>query len=260
MMQQLQKKILIMALYAGEIMMKSGAEIYRVEDTVTRICKGFGIPYVEVFATTSGIFASLDQGSDDCDMHTFIKRIHGTGIDFEKISRVNELSRSLPESGMTVDEAMQELKEINKTGQFAFLWRVLGAAMVDSFFTIMLGGDYLDFAACFLIGAISYFASILFERLQLNTFVQIYCCCALMTFLSICFVNGGFGHNLNLIIIGSIMMFLPGVAFTNAIRDSLSGDILSGITRAAEAILVAAAIAAGVGTVLKIFGSLGGIF
>lgn len=259
MIELLQKKVLIMALFAGEIMMKNGAEVYRVEDTVTRICKMFGIPYVEVFATTSGIFISLDGGADS-DMHTFIKRIHTKGIDLEKISRVNQFSRSLAVSEMSVDEAMQTLKEINRTGQFAFLWRVLGAGMINSFFTAMLGGGLLDFAASFLIGIVSYFVAILLERLELNVFIQDFCSCALVTFLAICFVNGGFGHNLDLIIIGSIMMFLPGVAITNAVRDSLSGDLLSGLTRAAEAVLIAASIAAGVGFVLRAFGSLGGVF
>ena len=75
-----QKKVLILALYAGEIMMKSGAEIYRVEDTIQRICKACGINYVEVFATPTGIFLSLDKGGDDDDTLTYIKRIQGTGF------------------------------------------------------------------------------------------------------------------------------------------------------------------------------------
>ena len=80
-----QKKILILAIYAGEIMMKNGAEIYRVEDTITRICKACGINYIEVFATPSGIFVSLDKGGDENDTQTYIKRIKGTGTDLNKI-------------------------------------------------------------------------------------------------------------------------------------------------------------------------------
>ena len=60
-----QKNVLILALHAGEILLKSGSEIYRVEDTVTRICKACRIKYVEVFATTSSIFLSVDTGSYD---------------------------------------------------------------------------------------------------------------------------------------------------------------------------------------------------
>ena len=44
----------MLAIRAGTIMMKSGAEIYRVEDTIERICKACGIEYVNVFATPTG--------------------------------------------------------------------------------------------------------------------------------------------------------------------------------------------------------------
>ena len=60
-----QKKILIVAVYAAEIMMRNGAEIYRVEDTVTRICKAGRIKHVEVFATPTGIFVSMDSGDEN---------------------------------------------------------------------------------------------------------------------------------------------------------------------------------------------------
>ena len=57
-----------MAVRAGEIMLASGAEVYRVEDTITRICKACRIDHVEIFATPTGIFVSLDDGDrgDDC--------------------------------------------------------------------------------------------------------------------------------------------------------------------------------------------------
>lgn len=260
MINQVQKKILILALFAGEIMLKSGAEIYRVEDTVTRICKACNIPYVEVFATTTGVFVSVDEGSEHSDMHTFLKRIRNNSIDLEKISKINQFSRTFATTDLSIDEGMDLLKEINHSSQFAFLWRVLGAGMIASFFTVMLGGRLLDFIASFAIGVLTYFVTILLERLELNLFIKDFCSCALVAFLALLFVGIGLGHSTHLIIIGSIMIFLPGVSITNAVRDSLSGDLVSGLSRAMEAILVAVAIAAGVGLVLKIFGAFGGVY
>lgn len=260
MINQVQKKILILALFAGEIMLKSGAEIYRVEDTVTRICKACNIPYAEVFATTTGIFVSVDEGSAHSDMHTFLKRIRNSNIDLEKISKINEFSRTFTTTSLSIDEGFEHLKEINRSSQFSFLWRVLGAGMIASFFTLMLGGSFMDFIGSFFIGIITYFATILFEHLELNLFIKDFCSCALVAFFALIFVGMGLGHHTHLMIIGSIMIFLPGVSITNAVRDSLSGDLLSGLTRAMEAILVAVAIAAGVGFILKIFGAFGGVY
>lgn len=255
MINQKQKKVLILALHAGEIMMKSGAEIYRVEDTVTRICKACSIPYVEVFATPTGIFLSLDAGHADSDMHTFIKRIKNSRIDLEKISKINQFSREFTTTDLSVEEGLQILKRIDHDKEFSFWWRVLGAAMITSFFTIMLGGSPTDFAASMLIGVLAYFSTLLFERLQINSFVGVFCSCMLVALLTLASIGLGLGQHRDLIIIGSIMMFLPGVAITNAVRDFLSGDSLSGLARAAEAIMTAVSIAAGVGVILKFSGS-----
>ena len=57
--------------------------------------------------------------------------------------------------------------------------------------------------------------------------------------------------DVDILIISSIMLLVPGLAITNAIRDTVSGDYLSGVARATEAFLVAIAIAAGIGVVLS---------
>ena len=96
MTKQMQKKIIILALFAGEIMMKNGAEIYRVEDTITRICKACKIPYVEVFVTPTGMFLSVDNG-DDSDLVTYLKRISFGNLKLPndlEIGSVRELTAS----------------------------------------------------------------------------------------------------------------------------------------------------------------------
>ena len=62
------------------------------------------------------------------------------------------------------------------------------------------------------------------------------------------------------IIIGSIMIFVPGVAITNSIRDFLSGDMLSGVARMTEAVLIAVSLAAGTGLILNLWSVIGGLF
>lgn len=255
----LHKKILIMALHAGELMMKSGAEIYRVEDTITRICKSCKINYVEVFATSTGIFISLDDGSPVSDMHTFIKRIRGTGIDLEKISRINHFSRVFTTTDLSVDAALKELKEIAAIRPYPLALRLLGASMVSSFFCLIWGGNVLDFISTFIIGAFSYAMSIFLDRIEVNPFVRGFACCALATAMALLFFSIGLGSQLNAVIIGSIMIFLPGVALTNGVRDTLSGDMLAGLAKGVEAVMVAISLAIGAGFVLKAWEFFGGM-
>lgn len=62
-----------------------------------------------------------------------------------------------------------------------------------------------------------------------------------------------------MVIVGSIMPLLPGVALTNGIRDFISGDLISGVSRVSEALLTAIAIAVGIGSALKLLIMLGGV-
>lgn len=260
MINQMQKKVLILALRAGELMMKSGAEIYRVEDTITRICKACRIPFVEVFATPTGIFLSLDEGSAESDMHTFIKRIKGSSIDLDKISRINHFSREFTTTDLSIDSGLTILREISNRKPYPLALRIFGAALVASFFALIFQGTIRDFFCALFAGAGSYMLSVLLDKLETNLFIRGFCCCAAGTFIALGLFSAGLGSNLNSVIIGAIMIFLPGVAITNAIRDTLAGDMVSGMSKGIEAIIIAVSIASGVGIALKLWTLLGGAF
>ena len=85
------------------------------------------------------------------------------------------------------------------------------------------------------------------------------CCCAVAAFIALVIAASLKGASYGPIISGTIMLFVPGVAITNSIRDFLSGDMLAGVTRMVEAILTAVSLAAGAGLVLKIWSIIGGI-
>ncbi|MFV0517377.1 MAG: threonine/serine exporter family protein [Aminipila sp.] len=257
MTKQLQKKILILALFAGEIMMKSGAEIYRVEDTITRICKACNIPYVEVFVTPTGIFLSLDKG-EDSEMFTFIKRIKGTGTDLGKISMTNQFSRDFVNTDLSIEEGMERLKQISQTKLYNIWLRVLGAACACSFFCKMFNGDWKDFACAFIVGACSYVLSVGFDKIETNYFIKGFFCTAFAALMALVCSSTGLGSSSGPITIGALMLFVPGVAITNAIRDFLAGDMLSGVARAVEAFFVAISLATGAGVMLRLWVTLGG--
>lgn len=260
MINKMQKKVLILALHAGELMMKSGAEIYRVEDTITRICNACKIPYVEVFATPTGIFLSLDEGSEDSDMHTFIKRIKGSSIDLEKISQINHFSREFTSTDLSIDAGLSILKDISNIKPYPLLLRIFGAALVSSFFALIFQGTLKDFFCASFAGASSYALSVLLNKIETNLFIRGFCCCGVATLIALGLFSIGLGSNLNSVIIGSIMIFLPGVALTNAVRDTLAGDMLSGSSKGIEAAIIAISIAAGVGFAIKLWTLLGGAF
>ena len=77
--------------YAGKLLIESGAEIYRVEETMVRLCTSF--PEVEdaqSFVTTTGIMFSITVAKKT---HTKILRVHTRGVDLNCIDKINSLSR-----------------------------------------------------------------------------------------------------------------------------------------------------------------------
>lgn len=258
MVNNFQKKVLMLALYAGEIMMKNGAEIYRVEDTITRICKACKINYVEVFATPTGLFISLDKGGEDDDALTCLKRIKGSNTNLAKISQVNQFSREFTTTDLSVEDGMQILKEIDHAKSYPLFMQLLGAAMISSGFCLLFGGNIIDFLIAIVSGQLCYMFSKSLKKLNVNSFITGFCCCGLATFIAIFSASYIQAASYDPIIIGSLMIFVPGVALTNSIRDFLSGDMLSGVARLVEAILTAVSLAAGAGVILKVWEVLGG--
>jgi uncharacterized membrane protein YjjP (DUF1212 family) len=255
------RRVLALAVCAGEIMLKNGAETYRVEDTIERICKAYGISNVESFVTPTGIFVTLDNENACEEPVTFIKRIKTRTIDLNKVSKVNTFSRSLTDSRYSIESGLKTLKGIESYPSYPKYIRVLCAGLASSFFGVLLGAGILDFLSSFTISMIVFLAVDYLEHNQANFFIQKALGSAIASSLALLFVHLGFGVNFDKIIISSIMILLPGVAITNAVRDSISGDLISGTARGVEALIAAVSIASGVGIIMNMWiPTLGGRF
>ncbi|MBB6214825.1 uncharacterized membrane protein YjjP (DUF1212 family) [Anaerosolibacter carboniphilus] len=247
------RSVLSLAIYAGEIMLKNGAETYRVEDTIVRICKAYDISNVESFVTPTGIFITVDSENDHQEPITFIKRIKSRTIDLSKVSKVNTFSRSLTDSKNSIEDGIEVLKDIESFPTYPKYIRVFCAGLASAFFGVLLGAGILDFLSSFTISMIVFIIVNYLDQHQANFFIQNALGSAIASALALLFVYFGFGINLDKIIISSIMILLPGVAITNAVRDSISGDLISGTARGVEALITAISIASGVGIIMNLW-------
>ncbi len=129
----------MLALKAGELMMKSGAEMYRVEDTIRRICLACGIRQVDSFAIPTGIILSIDSGREEQIVHTSLKRVQGGNIDLHKISAINDFSRIFTTTNMSVDRGLERLEEISATK----IYPVESACWVPLWFAPFIAPSFL---------------------------------------------------------------------------------------------------------------------
>ena len=244
--------------YAGKLLIESGAEIYRVEETMVRLCKSFHeVEDAESFVTLTGIMLSITV---DQKTSTKILRVHSRGVDLHCIDSINTLSRQASITPFTLDELDQKLQEIGKLPRYSILTTLFFAAISAAGFSMFFKGTAMDMLCSFGIGFFIKFITYLMERREINNFFTNAigaACAAILALLSHAYVPHTEVDN---IIISSIMLLVPGLAITNAVRDTVAGDYLSGLARASEAILVAIAIAAGIGMVLHFSMVQGGNF
>lgn len=247
------KNMMKMAILSGEIMLQSGGETYRVEDTIVRLCKAVKeINYVDVFVIPTGIFLTIGY---DNNVNTLIKRTKIQSIDLTKISLVNQFSREFVTTNLSVEQGTVILNKIRRQKPYSlFVRSILGGGFVSGFSALLNGGFLQDFLGAFFVSAIAVvIREFLNYKLSVISYVKDFFGAFFSTIFAIAFVGVGIGSSTNIMIIGSIMPLLPGLATTNATRDSISGDFLSGMSRGIEAILCALSIALGVGVVLHYY-------
>lgn len=251
-------KILHVSTFAGQIILESGGEIYRAEDTIIRICKAYGVNFAESFVTPTGIMVSVSDEKHYTT--TLVKRVRLRTVDLQKIHLVNDLSRSLSTENYTLDQVSKKLVEIERLHRYSFFTTLLFAALSAAGFTILFGGKMKDCIAAFIVGIIIKLFTSQADKLNINDFFVNSIGGMVAAAVSLIFYSIGFVSHFDTIIIGSIMLLVPGLAITNAIRDTIAGDLLSGLTRGAEAFLTAVSIAVGTGLVLSFWISyLGGV-
>jgi len=252
------KRLLVMAILAGKIMLRNGAETYRVEDTILRICRSRkNIKYAEAFVTPTVIFLSVEY---EDDVLSYIQRIKNIKIDLNKIAMVNDFSRRFVNTKMAVKDGFYYLNIIESTTIYSRTIRLIFAGFAGGFFSLLFGGTFLDFLSAFIISVIIVQLTDYLNKKNVTFFLNNILAAVLATILSITSTKLGIGHDMDTIIIGSIMPLVPGVAITNAIRDSISGDFLAGVSRGMEAVIIALSIAFGVGATLRLYFTLfGGI-
>ncbi len=242
-------EVIELCLLAGKIMLQSGAETYRVEDTMTRIAASFGIHHSHSYVIPTGIIFSID-GMEP----TKLIRISERTIDLYKVTVVNSVSRSISSGDLSVGEALKKLKEI-EVGGFGFpIWlQVLAASLASGSFLIMFQGEWSDFIPALLAGGGGFSCFLCFSRLIEIKFFAEFSAALVIGLITYALVVLGMGNELDKIIIGSVMPLVPGLLITNAVRDLMAGHLVSGISKGAEAFLTAFAIGAGIAVVILLF-------
>ncbi|TMN21965.1 threonine/serine exporter family protein [Lentibacillus cibarius] len=233
------------SMLAGKIMLESGAETYRVEDTMNRIASAFGLENVQSYATPTGIHFSVDFA----EVTNFI-RIQNRATDLHKIAEVNSISRDITSAKISINEALVKLNDVDRARlAFPFWMQIIAAALASGSFAIMFGGDWPDLFPATIAGGVGYAAMLGAAALVEVSFVAHFAASFILGILAVLFISNGFGANVDKVIIGAVMPLVPGLHITNAVRDLMAGHLVAGVSKGVESVLTAFAIGAGVAVV-----------
>lgn len=248
-----------LALETGRIILESGGATNRVELMMHKVCNGLGYPDCESFVTPTGIFLSISDGKNE--LSTSIKRIGQRRIDLGKITEISRVvnclhSEECPEiakSKNKSDYLATELRRLDAQKPYPMWVSNLCGAATSGFFCLLFGGSWSEFGVALIVGFLVATSLKYISRLPVNNFLMNALAAALIVLISktidiwVPFIR------LDYIIIGGIMILVPGLQIVNAIRDTMSGDLVAGTARGVEAIVITTAIVAGSGAMLKLW-------
>ena len=234
-----QTKILDLAYEAGSILLENGAEISRVEETMRRIASHYGVEGEDFFVLSNGIIAT-DKG------YARSKFIPIKGASLDKVVAVNQLSREVAQDECSLEQLEQRLKAIRAMKAKPTWEQILASALGSAAFCIIFGGGFMDCVASFIAGLLLWVFMLFVASRRLSRIVGNISGGLLSTLLCFGMYRLGLGDHLSNMIIGAIIPLIPGVPFTNGIRDLANEDYIAGVTRLLDAMLTFFCIALGV--------------
>lgn len=236
------------ALKAGILLLSSGAEIWRVEETVHRILDGFGLAQEDVFVLSNGIFFTIELKNGQ----TFakVRHIPIQGTKLYMIAEVNELSREISARKISVEEAKKRLEIIENMKGKKFSTLMFAAFCGSGAFSYLAGKNIWDALISAISGMLVFLAlyflssgkrSKMHSKLTLNILGGMIAVGATGLLFRM-----GIGNSVSVAVSGAIMPMIPGVALVTAVRDLANSDYIAGLVRLFDALLITFGIAIGV--------------
>ncbi|MDW4255237.1 threonine/serine exporter family protein [Staphylococcus saprophyticus] len=236
---------------AGRILLESGAEGSRVEDTMTRIAITLGHKESNSFVTNTVINFMLHDES-----YPRMYRIRTRDTNLHRISRTNGISRRLALGDISLEDAFQELQKIYQEQSIKnhyLFYKFIAAAVISVSFLYLQGGHLTDVLTALLAGSFGYIVVEILQQKLHAQFIPEFMGALVIGLVTIIGHNLIPGGSISTIIIAAVMPIVPGVLITNAIQDLFGGHMLMFTTKSLEALVTAFGIGAGVSTVLIIF-------
>lgn len=238
----------------GQAMLECGSEVSRAEDSIYRMCKCYGMPRCDVFGLPNNIQVTVE--TVDGQILTQVRHVRAGENNFDRLDYLNDLSRYIVNHEPEPAEIRERFEKVMARPPLSFWTRMVASMVAAGGFTIFFSGTMRDGAVSAATAALYVAVVRLFLHSEDNPFIFNFIAALLMGVCAVGAVHFGLGDRAGTIIVGDIMLLIGGVGLTNGMRDLLKTDVISGTLRVINALMGAAAIAAGVTVAMMIGGLL----
>lgn len=245
------KKIVQGILDIGEAMLKSGAENYRLEDSIYRMLKSYGFVRYDVFVIPSNIQVTVE--TEEGEIITQIRHIETTDINFDRLDYLNNLSRYICKNHPDEKELREKyLETMNRPKQKPFVPYIAGI-MGGTGFAVFFGCDFMDAIVATIVSLMIVVVGNWLGKRENNLMVYNMILAFLSEVIIILMVRLGIGSHPERIMIGIVMLLISALGTTNGIRELLQRDFISGSINIMNSFLGAAGIAFGIALAMILF-------
>ena len=246
-------EVLVIAMRAGQIMLESGANTARVEETISRIGTALGVDLMEVYVTPTGVITTGVAGAEH---RTRILRISRSGVDLSRVAAVLEVSRRADAGLLDRQNVRAVLEQIaTQPREYSHLLTTAAVALACASAAVLFGGGWREsLVALLAAGAAHLPRNWLTERIPNRSLVT-GLVAALGTTLGLLLANLLQAPLPAPALLGSVLFLVPGLLMVSSTSDLFRGDTISSLARAASAALVLVSIGAGVWLALLLSGA-----
>ena len=227
----------------GESMLISGAENYRIEDSLYRMCRSYGFVKYDVFVIPSNIQITVE--TENGDIITQVRHIENADIDFDQLDYMNNLCRYICSHTPDEEELQKKYQEVKNRPPQHPAAKYFAGVMGGTGFAVFFGCNFKDAIVAVIVSLMIVVVGKWLEKREGNLFVYNTILSFLSEVIIVLSVRNGFADHPERIMIGIVMLLISGLSTTNGIREILQKDYISGFINIMNSILGAAGIAVG---------------
>ncbi len=239
-------------LMAGQMLLESGAETYRAEDAALYMFRALGKGDIHIFAVPTMMLVEII--GENGETVSSYRRIRRRSIHLGKIEQINNIVRLVSEGKMTEEEAFSALEAVDKEPQGKLIYNLLATAATGGAFSLLLGGGLVEMIFGFLSCFLAQLFGLFFRTVSMYSFFNSIMAGLVPSVMMFLLGKVLPGIEQQAVIVGSMLPLFPGVSMVNAIRDAINGDLISGVSRVAEALMIALGLGIGASLIFLLGG------